>query len=193
MEASQRSSESGRVRRSVEAIAFVAVWVAVGELLSLSPNAYLLFGIPLTAGFQLLVRRRPIKELWVRYGPDLSLRNVSFKLAIPLAIVPFVSLIKNVVDEWGLDLYLCGLAAIVGAGAGAYALGLFRRETWRYLGLCLATAGVLGVLLVIGPRMIAAWYDVSTAQPTGGSLEPNVLFGIESLLLYIPACSWSRR
>lgn len=88
MDASQRSSESGRIRRSVEAIAFAAVWVATGELLSLSPNAYLLFGIPLTAGFQLLVRRRPIKELWVRYGPDLSLRNVSFKLAIPLAIVP---------------------------------------------------------------------------------------------------------
>jgi membrane protease YdiL (CAAX protease family) len=187
VEASQRPSESGRIRRSVEAIAFVAIWVAAGELLSLSPNAYLLFGIPLTAGFQLLVRRRPIKELWVRYGPDLSLRTVSLKLAIPLAIVPFVSLVKDVAEGRGLDLYLYGLAAIVGAGAGAYTLGQFRRDTWRYFGLCLATAGLLGILIVIGPRMIAAWYDASTAQPTGGSLEPNALFGIESLLLYIPA------
>ncbi len=52
----------------------------------------------------------------------------------------------------------------------------------------MATAGLLGVLLVIGPRMIAAWYDASTVHPTGGSLlEPDVLVGIKSLLLYIPA------
>jgi membrane protease YdiL (CAAX protease family) len=35
--------------------------------------------------------------------------------------------------------------------------------------------------------MIAAWYDASTAQPTGASLGPDVLIGIKSLLLYIPA------
>ncbi len=54
----------------------------------MSTNAYLLFGIPLTAGFQLFVRKQPIKDLWVRGGPGLSLRAVSLKLAI----VPFVYL-----------------------------------------------------------------------------------------------------
>jgi membrane protease YdiL (CAAX protease family) len=35
--------------------------------------------------------------------------------------------------------------------------------------------------------MIAARYGASTVHPTGGSLGPDVLVGIESLLLYIPA------
>jgi hypothetical protein len=36
------------------------------------------------------VRKRPIKDLWVRGGPALSLRTVSLKLAVLLAIAPFV-------------------------------------------------------------------------------------------------------
>jgi membrane protease YdiL (CAAX protease family) len=78
------------------------------------------------------------------------------------------------------------VAAIVGAGAAAYALGQFRRETWRYLVLCLATAGLLGALLVIGAMISATGHDVSTALPTGGRLGPAALLGIEWLLFYIP-------
>jgi membrane protease YdiL (CAAX protease family) len=160
-------------------------------LLDMSIYAYLLFGIPLTAGFQLFVRKRPIKDLWVRGGPGFSLRSVSLKvaiLAILLAIYPFYQLVQLVVSGvsgQGLDSILYALAAIVGAGA-AYALEQFRRETWRYLGLCLATAGLLGVLLIIGPLVLAARYDPATALATGGSLEPVALFGIEQLLLFIP-------
>ena len=152
----------------------------------MSANAYLLFGIPLTAGFQLFVRKRPIKDLWVRGGPYLSLRTVSFKLAIPLAIVPFVNLVLFVVKGQGFGYIGYALAATVGAGAAAYALGQFSGETWRYLGLCLATAGLLGFLFVIGPHILADWYEASTVQPTGRSLGPAALVGIESLLLYIP-------
>ena len=153
----------------------------------MSTNTYLLFGIPLTSGFQLFVHKRPIKDLWVRGGPGLSLRTVSLKLAILLAIAPFVYLAVYVVKGQGVDYILYALAAIVGAGAAAYALGQFRRETRRHLVLCLATAGLLGVLLVIGPRMIVARYDASTVHPTGGNLGPDALVGIESLLLYVPA------
>jgi membrane protease YdiL (CAAX protease family) len=53
--------------------------------------------------------------------------------------------------------------------------------------LCLVTAGLLGVLLVVGPSMIAARYGASAVHPTGGRLGLAALFGIESLLLYIPA------
>src|SRR5919199_4798754 len=171
MEASRRSSETGLIRRWVEVLAFVGVWIATGKLLDMSTNAYLLFGIPLTAGFQLFVRKRPIKDLWVRGGPGLSLRTVSLKLAILLAIAPFVYLAVYVVKGQGVDYILYALAAIVGAGAAAYALGQFRRETWRYLGLCLTTAGLLGVLLMID----AAWHDASTVHPTGEPLQPDVL------------------
>jgi hypothetical protein len=71
VEASRRSSETALIRRWVEAFAFVGVWIAAGEALDMSTNAYLLFGIPLTAGFQLFVRKRPIEDLWVRGGPGL--------------------------------------------------------------------------------------------------------------------------
>ena len=129
MQTSQESPQSGLIRRWVEALAFVGIWFAAGLLLDMSSYTYLLFGIPLTAGFQLFVRKRPIKDLWVRGGPGFSLRTVSLKLAILLAIAPFVNLVINVVSGQRLDLILYALAAIVGAGAAAYALGQFRRET----------------------------------------------------------------
>ena len=188
MRASQEYPQSGPIRRWIEALAFVGVWVAAGELLNMSSNTYLLFGIPLTAGFKLLVRKRPIKDLWVQGGPGLSPRSVSFKLAILLAIAPFVYLAVYVAKGQGVDYILYALAAIVGAGAVAYALGQFRRETWRYLGLCLSAAGLLGVLLVIVFSMSAARYGASTVHPTGGNLlGPDALIRIESLLLCIPA------
>src|ERR687898_1868236 len=106
--------------------------MAAGMLLDMSIYAYLLFGIPLTAGFQLFVRKRPIKDLWVRGGPGLSLKSVSLKLAILLAIYPVYQLVQLVVSGvsgQGLDSILYALAAIVGAGAAAYALEQFRRKT----------------------------------------------------------------
>ena len=181
MQTSRESSQSSLIRRWVEVLVFVGGWIAAGLLLGMSPQAYLVLGIPLTAGFQLFVRKRPIKDLWVRGGPGLSLRTVSLKLAILLAIVPFVNLAVSVVKGQGIDYILFYLAAIVGAGAAAYALGQFRRETWRYLGLCLVTAGLLGVLLVIDA------FSHSTALPIGGRLGPDALVGIEWLLLYVPA------
>jgi hypothetical protein len=38
-----------RRRRLAEITAFVAIYVALGELLDMNPNIYLVFGIPLTA------------------------------------------------------------------------------------------------------------------------------------------------
>ena len=123
MRASRGSLEAGLIRRWIEVLAFVGVWIAAGELLDMSTNTYLLFGIPLTAGFQLFVRKRPIEDLWVRGGPGFSLRTVSLKLAILLAITPFVYLAVYVVRGEGVDYILYALAAILGAGAAAYTLG----------------------------------------------------------------------
>jgi hypothetical protein len=57
-----------RPRRLVEGFAFIAAWVGLGYLFPGSAEAYLLMGIPLTTVFQVLVRRRPLRELWVREG-----------------------------------------------------------------------------------------------------------------------------
>ena len=64
--------------RWIEALAFAGLWIATGEVLDMSTNAYLLFGIPLTAGFQLFVRKRPIKD------PTMRLR-----LLAPILVVVF--------------------------------------------------------------------------------------------------------
>jgi hypothetical protein len=49
-----------------------------GDLLDMSTNAYVLFGIPLTAGFQLFVCKRPIKNPMTR-----------LRLLAPILVVVF--------------------------------------------------------------------------------------------------------
>jgi len=66
-----------RSRRIAEGVGFVVVWVALGLIFKLGDSLnrqslYLVIGIPLTIVFQLFVRRRPLRELWVRNGPRLG-------------------------------------------------------------------------------------------------------------------------
>lgn len=180
----------GHGRRLLEVVAFVGIWIGIGELLDTNPDSssflwkaqiYLLIGIPLVAAFQLWVRRRPIPELWVRNGQPVA-RRVAFRiLAAALAIYPLYSVIKVIVDQPNgvLAQFLFFVAAASGAIAAAYAFTHFSRETWRYLCLCLATAGVIGAL----PYLIG---DVDTiSHPTAHQAKTDLLFGIESLLLYL--------
>jgi membrane protease YdiL (CAAX protease family) len=62
-------TKTARLRRIVEVVVFVALWMGIGLRFRLDANAYLLLGIPLTAFFQLAVRRKPIRALWVRSAP----------------------------------------------------------------------------------------------------------------------------
>src|SRR5690349_16378682 len=68
-------------RRTMEAVAFVGVWMLAGYLLQLGSDAYLLVGIPLTIGFQVLVRRRPLRELFAGTTTRFSLDKKGFALA----------------------------------------------------------------------------------------------------------------
>ena len=71
----------------MEAVSFVSVWVAAGYLLPIDANGYLLLGIPLTLAFQLLVRRRPVRELFAR-TTRFALDTRGLVMAAALAIVP---------------------------------------------------------------------------------------------------------
>lgn len=187
MAVSHASSGSGRLRRWVEAIAFVGIWLAAGELLHMSVNVYLLFGIPLTVAFQLLVRKKPIKDLWVRGGPAITLRVVGLRVAVValvLAVFPVYQLIMSVAKSEGPGFVIYYLAAIVGAGAAAYALSRFTRATLRYLLLCLATAGLIGALITGG--LLGVFLSATGVAPVSEHLKPNFLDGIASVLLYIP-------
>jgi len=77
MQEQQEQSTRPRSRRLAEGVAFVTAWVAIGFIFRLGDtfnrqSLYLVIGIPLTIVFQLFVRRRPLRELWVRNGPRLG-------------------------------------------------------------------------------------------------------------------------
>ena len=73
MPTEERKGFVNSFRPYIESAAFVAVWMICGWLLRLDANVYLLFGVPLLVLFQLGVRRRPLRQLWVR-DPEQALR-----------------------------------------------------------------------------------------------------------------------
>ena len=94
---------TGRARRLMEGTAFVGVWIALGYLLPVDTNVYILLGIPLTLVFQLVVRRRPLRELWLRDASRFRLDRIGVALAIALAVTPAVVLVQaaRAGDWWG--------------------------------------------------------------------------------------------
>jgi len=84
-------SPTSQLRRAIEITAAVGIWIALGITLHLSVNAYLLLGIPLTAGFQWVVRREPLRALWLRDAPPLRLDAAGWVIAALLAAYPFLS------------------------------------------------------------------------------------------------------
>ena len=113
--------DTSRRRRSLEAVAFVAVWVVAGYLLPISANAYLLLGIPLTIGFQVLVRRRPLRELFAGNTTRFALGRRGVAIAAALAVVPgYHALQAATGGEWTLLGWY--LAAMAGAVCAAFSL-----------------------------------------------------------------------
>jgi membrane protease YdiL (CAAX protease family) len=158
-------------RRKAEAIAFVAVWVAAGYLLPISSNVYLLLGIPLTIGFQLVVRRRPVRELFAAGTDRFRLDRRGAIVAAALGAVPLAFAVRSTVTgDWsGLGWYL---AATIGAVCAAFALragGV--RSALRAAALPVAV-GSTGMALVYTGIHIA----------TGVPLSVRAI--AESLLLY---------
>lgn len=165
-----------RARRLVEGTAFVGVWIALGYLLGADANVYLLLGIPLTVAFQLLVRRRPLRELWVRDGERrFHLDRAGIALAVLLAVVPVVTLVQATgAGSWPLGLW--AVAAIAGAVPAAWT---FRRS--RFVTTVLYTLPTV----VIGGALLAV---LSLAVPGGPTdLGAAVGLGLFSVLQYIPA------
>jgi membrane protease YdiL (CAAX protease family) len=143
---------TGRARRAVEVVLFVAVWMALGWLLPVDGNGYLLLGVPLTLAFQLLVRRRPVRELWVRDGDRFALDRAGVLIAVALVVVPVVMLVRAVVaGAWVGAVW--NLAAMVGAVAAAYAL---RRTTVGRVLRAAALPAAIGVLIMVAAGVLQA-------------------------------------
>src|SRR5260370_36312211 len=75
--------------------------MALGWLLHLGPNPYLLLGVPITLAFQLLIRRQPLLALWVREAPPFRLTGKGIAIACALALLPLFELLGAAVSlDW---------------------------------------------------------------------------------------------
>jgi membrane protease YdiL (CAAX protease family) len=169
-----------RALRYAVAAAVIAAWIVVGFVLRLDANTYLLIGVPITLLFQGLVKRRPIRAVWLRDAPPFRLDAVALLLFAALSVMPVYTLIRGLlIHEWAYATY--GLVSVVGAFAAAYALRALDRPTLRKLGACLGTAGTFGVAFVL----------LGALQRNGlrllpGPLESSLEF-VRSILVYVPA------
>ena len=161
------------MRHGLVVLGFVGLWMALGWLLGLDANAYLLLGVPLTVAFQVGVARQPLRALWVRPAKAFRPTLAWIVIALALAALPVYEL-ASAARTSGIAVMLWYVAAIAGAPAAAYALTRLDRRAWR----ALAVAG--GVVVLIAAAMIAG-----TAYTRGIALTPAVLWqGLRGSLLY---------
>lgn len=169
-------------RRIVEATAFVAVWMAAGYLLGTSSNAYLLLGIPLTVAFQLLVRRRPLRELFAPAGRGFVWDGKALATAATLAVVPAAYAVAAAGrHDWIAAAWY--LAAVVGAFCAAFAL-----RTGTVLGAVRAAAlpiaiGATGMALVYSVMHLVADVPLSASAVVEAVVTYTALYFPATFLL----------
>lgn len=178
-EAVQAPQSTRRTRRLVEGTAFVGVWIALGYVLPVDTNTYILLGVPLTVAFQLWVRRRPLRELWVREGTDrFRLDRAGLALALLLAVTPVVLLVQSTgAGAWSTAVW--ALAATAGAIPAAWA---FRRTR-------LVTTLLYALPTVLAGGLVIALLSLVRPTASGGSVDLLGMLGVGvlSALQYLPA------
>lgn len=175
--------ESGRVPvviRYLLVTAAVGASIALGFLLRLRGNAYLLIGMPITVLFQLFVARRPLRELWLRDGQPIIVDWRTLLLAAFFLIGPIQTIVLGSrLRDWSVIVY--GIVAVVGAGGAAVAFRVLPRAGLRQL----------GVLFLVSIPIALARVLIDLAA--GGHDPSNLLIGrrlwvdVRSLLFYLPA------
>jgi membrane protease YdiL (CAAX protease family) len=136
-------------RRAAEGTVFIGLWIALGIISRLGANQYLLVGVPLTICFQLLVRKQPIRALWVREAPRFSLDKPGWRWALVLAVIPARVVLMGLI-EGNFIFAAWGICAVIGAVASAYAIRKFDRSTIQSLLLCAISAGAVGIVYMAG-------------------------------------------
>jgi membrane protease YdiL (CAAX protease family) len=177
--------DAGGGRRYLVVFAFVAGWIVAGIALRLSANAYLLVGVPLLLVFQLGVARRPLAELWFKRPSGAPLPGWGWPIAAAFMILPVYTLMHGWPRlDWAARLWM--VCAAAGAIPLAYSLARFSRPALRPLLLCLATAGVLGTLTMVGGAL--AHHQMLTSGPAPAGWHSPWLVGLRSFALYLPVC-----
>jgi len=173
------AQSASRARRTIEVTLAVAIWMALGFAFHMNVSAYQLTGVAVIAVFQLIVRRQPLRELWLRDGPAFRLDVAGWSIALLLAACPLFHVIQDLRAAASATKTAAHVAAVVGSLPAAYALRNLRRTTLRPLLLCLAIPGGLGLLIMAGGGAIAG-------NLVHRSLMERLTIGIDSFLLYLP-------
>jgi membrane protease YdiL (CAAX protease family) len=134
----------GRMGRALVATLAIGGYMALGFAFRLGAEAYLLLGIPITIGLQILVARRPVRSLWLRDAPSMTFTPRSMVAMIVLAIAPAIVAAGGARDG-DLALVGWGLAAMVGVVGAVYALRAMDRDA---IGSTVRTTLITGAVLV---------------------------------------------
>lgn len=168
----------------------VAAYTTLGFLLRLNLAGYQLLGVPMLLVFQLGVQRQPLRTLWVRSGPPLRLDARFLILWALFSLVPAYEVLTAAVrgDLANAALYGTGIAGAFGL---AYALGAMRAANLRQLGLCLVTAGGIGILpsllSVLLPSLLHLHIGPGQSHVLHAALLPSLQAGAETFLWGVPA------
>ena len=139
-------------RRCLHAAVFVGVWMAIGWLCHLDADSYLAAGVPLVIFFQLFVRKKPLVTLWIRDAEHFRLNAGGIILGLGLAMLPAVKLIRCCASaSWPAHVPQIWWYAgcIFGAFGASFCFGNFTKQTWKDLGFCMGTGGVLAIISVL--------------------------------------------
>jgi hypothetical protein len=166
-----------QIERRLVILAFVGFWMFLGWLLKLDANAYLLLGVPLTAGFQTVVARRPIRALWVRDAPRLRVDRTWLLTTATLAALPLYELSQRYRGGWVIVGWYLG--AIAGAPAAAYAIQNWDRRALR------AVPVALGMLVFVSLVMAFIMVGRGWVTVLSGS---RIVQAARWTVLYLPVC-----
>jgi membrane protease YdiL (CAAX protease family) len=166
-----------RIARAVVATLVIGGYMALGFAFRLGAEAYLLLGIPITIGFQILVVRRPLRSLWLRQAPPLTFTPRSMVAIVGMAIAPAVVATSGVRDG-DPALVGWGLAGMVGAVGAVYALRAMDRDAVRSTITTTLITGVVLVGIMVAYRLASGGFN--------GNLAGAITTTVISLLTYLP-------
>lgn len=180
MEVSQTTEKASSVAqtyvRYLQVALFVAIYVALGYLLKLKTESYLLLGVPLMLTFQLVVRKQPVHTLLLRNEERFQLNKMGWIIALFLLVFPTYKMVSAMLqDKLTLVSFGFYVAALLGAFCAGYCFSKFTRLTTKDFFNCLGICVAIRMVMYLLPVLL-----------NNGTLHPDYLQGINSLLLYIP-------
>jgi len=167
----------GRLGRVVVATVVIGGYMTLGFAFGLSAEGYLLLGIPIAVAFQVLVVRRPLRALWLRGTPPMTLTPRSIAAVVAIAIAPAVVAMGGL-RTGNPVLAAYGLAAIVGAVGAVYAIRAMDRDAVNWT---IRTTLITGTILV--GVMVA--YRIASGG-LNGNLAAAVAAAVISVATYLP-------